>query len=74
MLVDLTINNHPCFAGSKPAHIVLRDGFTAFVGVNNSGKSSLLKFFFELRPLFDMPTTANSEFLQATKGPRPRRE
>ncbi len=30
----------------------MRDGFTAFVGVNNFGKSSLLKFFYEFRSLF----------------------
>jgi hypothetical protein len=31
----------------------LEDGFTAFVGVNNSGKSSLLRFVHEIRPVLD---------------------
>ncbi len=32
----------------------LVDGFVAFVGVNNSGKSSLLRFFHEVRPAFNV--------------------
>jgi ABC-type cobalamin/Fe3+-siderophores transport system ATPase subunit len=52
MEIDITIKNYRCFPDSKPAHIRLRDGFTAFVGVNNSGKSTLLKMFFEFRDIF----------------------
>ncbi len=52
MEIDLVIKNYRCF--QKPARIVLRRGFSAFVGVNNSGKSSLLKFFYEFRNLFAM--------------------
>lgn len=43
--VDLVLKNYRCFPSSCPARFSVRSGFTAFVGVNNSGKSSLLKFF-----------------------------
>ena|SRR5438270_915385 len=52
MYSDLIFKNYRCFPDSHPARIQIRPGFTAFVGVNNSGKSSLLRFFFELRGLF----------------------
>ena len=52
MDIEITIKNYRCFPDSKPARIFLQKGFTGFVGVNNSGKSSLLKFFYEFRHLF----------------------
>ena len=52
MEVLITIKNYRCFSDSNPARIKIRKGFTAFIGVNNSGKSTLLKFFYEFRPLF----------------------
>ncbi|MDZ7965799.1 MAG: AAA family ATPase [Nostoc sp. DedSLP03] len=52
MQVKITLKNYRCFSDSKPARIMIRKGFTAFIGVNNSGKSSLLKFFYEFRSLF----------------------
>src|SRR5204863_6081551 len=52
MDVEITIKNYRCFSDEKPARLLLRNGFTAFVGPNNSGKSSLLKFFYEFRNLF----------------------
>lgn len=68
MDVELTIKNYRCFPDARPAHFILRKGFTALVGPNNSGKSSLLKFFFELRPLFQIfsqPTHTIVQILQA---------
>jgi hypothetical protein len=52
MEIDLKIENYRCFPKGSPASLKLRKGFSAFVGVNNSGKSSLLKFFYETRPIF----------------------
>lgn len=52
MQIEITIKNYRCFPDSNPARISLRDGFTSFVGSNNSGKSSLLKFFYEFRSIF----------------------
>jgi AAA15 family ATPase/GTPase len=68
--IDLVIKNYRCF--QKPARITLRRGFTAFVGVNNSGKSSLLKFFFEFRNLFAVlggSPGALRDALKETSGP-----
>lgn len=57
MEIDITLKNYRCFPDSNPARISLRRGFTAFVGVNNSGKSSLLRFFYEFRSLFALVTS-----------------
>ena len=50
--MELTIKNYRCFPDTAPVHLKLQNGFVAFIGVNNSGKSSLLKFFHEMRHLF----------------------
>ncbi len=47
----IKVKNYRCF-GHKPQTIELNNGFTAFVGVNNSGKSAVLKMFYELRPVW----------------------
>ena len=52
MHIEITLKNYRCFPDSNPARMSVRGGFTSFIGVNNSGKSSLLKFFFEFRSLF----------------------
>ncbi len=49
MDLEITIKNYRCFSDEKPARLVLRKGFPAFVGVNNSGKSSLLKLLISPR-------------------------
>jgi len=50
--LGLTIRNYRCFSQEDPLKISIRDGFTAFIGPNNAGKSTILKFFYELRELF----------------------
>jgi energy-coupling factor transporter ATP-binding protein EcfA2 len=50
--LDITIKNYRCFPDSAPVKFTMPNGFVAIVGVNNSGKSSLLKFFYEFRGLF----------------------
>lgn len=52
MQIDITIKNYRCFSEEHPVHLTLKPGTLALVGVNNSGKSSLLKLFYELRPVF----------------------
>ena len=54
MDIELTIKNYRCFSDEKPARILIKPSFTAFIGINNSGKSSLLKFFYEFRNLFQL--------------------
>ncbi|HTR42559.1 MAG TPA: AAA family ATPase, partial [Pseudomonadales bacterium] len=48
----ITLKNYRCFSDSQPAVIDLDGGFTAFIGTNNSGKSSYLRFFQEFRNFF----------------------
>jgi hypothetical protein len=50
MAIQLTIKNYRCFA--SPVTVKLSKGFTAFVGVNNAGKSAIMRFVVELRNLF----------------------
>lgn len=52
MPLKITLKNYRCFSDETPATLLLDCGFVAFVGINNSGKSSLLKFFYELRSIF----------------------
>lgn len=68
MDIDITIKNYRCFPRSRPARIELRPGFTAFVGVNNSGKSSLLKFFYEFRHLFQLISPGSPDVITALRG------
>lgn len=68
MELDITIKNYRCFPESTPARITISDGFQALVGVNNSGKSSLLRFFYEFRSLFSTIGGDFSAFLQMLRG------
>lgn len=65
MQVEITIKNYRCFPDSKPAKILLQKGFTSFVGVNNSGKSTLLRFFYEFRSLFRFLSHPNGNLINA---------
>lgn len=52
MLCRITIKNYRCFTDQTPAVFELDECFTAIVGPNNSGKSSLLRMFYEFRHLW----------------------
>lgn len=52
MRVTLTIKNYRCFV--QPATIEIGKGFTSFVGVNNAGKSTIMRFLLEFRPIFQV--------------------
>src|SRR5262245_2340157 len=56
----LTIKNYRCFDDANPLRVEIEPGFTALVGPNNSGKSSLLKLFYEFRPVFSALRSADS--------------
>ena len=49
MDIDITLKNYRCFEDSNPAKFTVGRSFVGFVGPNNSGKSSILRFFFEFR-------------------------
>jgi hypothetical protein len=66
--LEITIKNYRCFPESSPVNFKVRSGFAAFVGVNNAGKSSLLKFFYEFRPLFQALATETSNWRMGLLG------
>ncbi len=61
---SLTVKNYRTFPRERPARIEMRAGFTALVGANNAGKSSLLKLFHEFRNLFQV-AAPNAQLAQA---------
>jgi len=57
---QFVVKNYRCFSDSNPARFVISRGMTGLLGVNNSGKSALLKMFQELRNVFQAAATYNS--------------
>ena len=71
MDIEITIKNYRCFEDSTPGRFAIKSGFTSLVGVNNSGKSALLKFFYEFRGLFgDLANNRQELFLALQGAPR----
>lgn len=56
MTIRLILSDYRCFRREQPAVLEIVDGFTAYVGPNNAGKSTILKSLFELRPVFNTAT------------------
>lgn len=48
----LILRNYRCFDWDNPAILEFGNGFTAYVGSNNSGKSAALRSVYELRNIF----------------------
>jgi AAA domain, putative AbiEii toxin, Type IV TA system len=65
MDIDIKLSGYRCFPSTNPAVLELRDGFTALIGLNNSGKSSLMKAIYELRDIFSKLTANSEPFRQA---------
>lgn len=72
MAIEITLKNYRCFPRNYPARITLREGFTSFVGVNNSGKSTVLRFFYEFRDMFRLFQPLHNEFIHACNPSTPR--
>lgn len=51
-MAELTVRNYRCFGEEQPLRIPLDSGWVAFVGRNNSGKSSALRFIHEFQPIW----------------------
>lgn len=49
---ELTAKNYRCFTDANLLRVSISDGFTAIVGANNTGKSTILRLFYELRGMF----------------------
>ena len=56
----VVLRNYRCFTWTNPATLDFGDGFTAFVGPNNTGKSTALRAVYELRNFWSLiPSTWN---------------
>jgi len=53
-MAELTARNYRCFGEQFPLRIPLDRGWVAFVGRNNSGKSSALRFIHEFQPMWEL--------------------
>jgi hypothetical protein len=69
MDVEVTVSNYRCFSDT-PVRFALKKGLQAFVGVNNSGKSCLLRLFYELRNVLSALSQQNGVWsaLQGRQG------
>lgn len=68
MDIEITLKNYRCFQDTKPARFLIKKGIISFLGVNNSGKSSLLKFFYEFRPLLQTLSSPSGNLKNALHG------
>jgi ABC-type branched-subunit amino acid transport system ATPase component len=66
--VEITLKNYRCFDDTTPATFHLNHCITGLVGPNNCGKSTLLRAFYELRPLLSQLTRPTGNQLEALKG------
>jgi ABC-type siderophore export system fused ATPase/permease subunit len=57
----ITFQNYRGFSIENPVTLEIDDGITFLLGVNNVGKSSLIRAFYELRPFIDQPLLNNSQ-------------
>jgi ABC-type cobalamin/Fe3+-siderophores transport system ATPase subunit len=56
----IKLYNYRCFDDKNPGVLEIRPGFSAFVGTNNSGKSTLLRAIRELTQLFGLLRDSDS--------------
>ncbi len=54
---SVTLKNYRCFEDTDPLVINFEEGITSFIGSNNSGKSSALRFFYEFRNFWEQLDT-----------------
>jgi ABC-type cobalamin/Fe3+-siderophores transport system ATPase subunit len=52
MDIDITFSGYRCFSPQHPVTLSLREDTIALIGINNSGKSTLLKAVYEFRDIF----------------------
>ena len=57
--IEVSVRNYRCFS-EAPVQFSLKNRIQSFVGVNNSGKSCLLKLFYEFRNIFSQLSNPNA--------------
>jgi hypothetical protein len=57
MKIKLTVENYRSFVSPGRLDLTLDRGIQSFVGPNNSGKSNILRFFYEFRDVFRIIST-----------------
>lgn len=62
--LEITLQNYRAFALDAPITFYIEEGISFFVGVNNVGKSALLRAFYELRPFVARDQLASSRRVQ----------
>jgi len=75
-LLRVTLKNYRCFTEENPATLEIRPGISALIGPNNAGKSSLIRFAHDLRPLFEKMSSSSffSSMFAGSSGPYGARE
>ena len=68
MDIEFRLSNYRSFSGTDPLKMNISDGFTALIGPNNAGKSSVLRFFFEFRSLLRLLGKDDGNLLHALRG------
>lgn len=66
--MKITVKNYKRFDRTTPATFVLDRGLTALVGPNNSGKSSLLRFFYDFRTVISAHVDSLDTLLRSQYG------
>jgi ABC-type branched-subunit amino acid transport system ATPase component len=52
--VQIEVKNYRCFDDSQPLRFQIKKGAVAFTGPNNAGKSSILRFIYEMRTIWSL--------------------
>lgn len=74
--VRLTVKNYRCFPDTHPLRLDIGPGFESFVGINNAGKSSILRLFWECGEIFSAwsrPADLQYAFRGGARDLQPRR-
>jgi ABC-type cobalamin/Fe3+-siderophores transport system ATPase subunit len=67
MDICVTFSGYRCFSPENPVQVTLQGEQVAFLGLNNAGKSTLLKAFYDFRDIFKK-LSASTDDLRAVVG------
>lgn len=69
MRIDVELFGYRCFGIENPARFTIEDDIVSFVGANNAGKSTVLRFFYEFRQaLAQCAPTGNQDYVRLVNG------